>query len=138
MLHSDKGTDEEGNHEKVKMEELGITPSYNWPRVSNHNPFSKATFRPLKYGVNWPSQGGKDLAEGRIWVQNFVNGYNNEHSRINFVTSHNGMKEEMEWYWLTAREAKAVNPLRWSKDVQNCNPIGPITLNPDRAKNKAA
>jgi putative transposase len=66
VLHSDKGTDEEGNHEKVKMEELGITPSYNWPRVSNHNPFSKATFRPLKYGVNWPSQGGKDLAEGRI------------------------------------------------------------------------
>ncbi len=73
---------------KAKMEELGITPSYNRPRVSNDNPFSESLFRTLKYRPNWPSHGFDSLEVAREWVDNLVNWYNDEHkhSRIKFFT----------------------------------------------------
>jgi len=73
---------------KTKMEELGITPSYNRPRVSNDNPFSESTFRTLKYRSNWPSHGFNELAEAQEWEQSFVDwcNYEHKHSGINFVT----------------------------------------------------
>ena len=137
VLHSDNGAPMKSVTLKAKMEELGITPSYNRPRVSNDNPFSESLFRTLKYRPNWPSHGFEGLDAARKWVDNFVNWYNNEHkhSRIKFVTPSERHKG-MDGVILAGRRdvlaaAKTQNPLRWSGDVQNCDAIGPITLNPE-------
>ena len=144
VLHSDNGAPMKSITLKAKMEELGITPSYNRPRVSNDNPFSESTFRTLKYRPDWPSHGFKSLEEAREWVQKFVNWYNNEHkhSRIKFVTPsqrHMGIDGEI----LAARKqvieaAREKKPERWSGKVQNCEKIGPVTLNPERETEQAA
>lgn len=144
VLHSDNGAPMKSITLKAKMEELGITPSYNRPRVSNDNPFSESTFRTLKYRPNWPSHGFKSLSEAREWVQKFVDWYNNEHkhSRIKFVTPsqrHMGIDGEI----LAARKkvieaAKGRKPERWSGNVQNCDKVGPVTLNPEKEIKEAA
>lgn len=144
VLHSDNGAPMKSVTLKAKMEEMGVTPSYNRPRVSNDNPYSESTFRTLKYRPNWPSHGFNSLEETRTWTQNFVNWYNNEHkhSRIRFVTPaerHAGIDGEILRQRKEVLEAaKSRNPLRWSKGVQNCTPIGSVTLNPDKTDLKAA
>ena len=144
VLHSDNGAPMKAVTMKVKMEELGITPSYNRPRVSNDNPFSESTFRTLKYRPDWPSHGFSDLSEVRDWVQGFVTWYNTEHkhSRIKFVTPserHDGLDTEiLEKRRKVLLVARAKNPLRWSGDIQDCNAIGVVTLNPDRPQKEAA
>ena len=144
VLHSDNGAPMKAVTMKVKMEDLGITSSYNRPRVSNDNPFSESTFRTLKYRPNWPSDGFKSLEVVRDWVQDFVGWYNNshKHSRIKFVTPserHYGLdKEILEKRRLILLDARAKKPLRWSGNVQNCDAIGAVTLNPDTTIKEAA
>lgn len=72
----------------AKLDDLGTTPSYSRPRVSNDNPNSESLFRTMKYYTQWPSQGFKTIEESRVWVQKFVKWYNNDHkhSKIGFVT----------------------------------------------------
>ncbi len=41
VLHADNGGPQKGFTMKAKLEALGITPSYNRPRVSNDNPYSE-------------------------------------------------------------------------------------------------
>lgn len=144
VLHSDNGAPMKSITLKAKMEELGITPSYNRPRVSNDNPYSESTFRTLKYRPDWPSHGFKSLQEAREWVETFVNWYNNEHkhSRIKFVTPsqrHMGIDGDI----LAAREkvlkaAREAHPERWSGQVQNCDKAGPVTLNPEKELKQVA
>ncbi|MCU8070467.1 IS3 family transposase, partial [Shewanella sp. SM32] len=59
------------------------------------------------------------------------------HSKLRFVTPqqrHTGQDEAI----LAQRKerieaAKAANPNRWGKrEVRNCEPVGPTTLNPER------
>jgi putative transposase len=144
VLHSDNGAPMKAVTMKVKMEELGVTPSYNRPRVSNDNPYSESTFRTLKYRPNWPSHGFSNLSEVRDWVQGFVDWYNYEHkhSRIKFVTPserHDGLDGDiLEKRKAILLEAKTKNPLRWSGDVQNCDAIGEVTLNPEKPVKEAA
>ena len=144
VLHSDNGAPMKAVTMKVKMEELGVTPSYNRPRVSNDNPYSESTFRTLKYRPNWPSHGFNSLSEVRDWVQGFVQWYNTEHkhSRIKFVTPserHDGLDAKiLEKRRKVLLTAKAKNPLRWSGDIQDCNAIGAVTLNPDKPMKEAA
>ena len=138
VLHSDNGAPMRSLTMKAKMEELGILPSYSRPRVSNDNPYSEALFRTLKYRPEWPSSGFASLEAARDWVQNFTHWYNHEHrhSKLNFVTPvqrHEGKDEEvLKRRKEVLEEAKRSNPTRWSKGVRNCNPIGPVMLNPDR------
>lgn len=123
---------------KAKMEELGVLPSYSRPRVSNDNPFSEALFRTLKYRPEWPSSGFGSLEVARDWVHIYCHWYNNEHrhSKINFVTPaqrHAGLDVEILRKRKGVLKAKQrLNPTRWSSEVRNCEPIGPVTLNPDR------
>ena len=142
VLHSDNGAPMKAVTMKTKLEELGITPSYSRPRVSNDNPYSESLFKTLKYRPNWPSSGFKSLSETREWADTFVDWYNNKHkhSKLNFVTPaecHRGEDTEI----LTARKLvletkKAANPLRWSRDVRNCEAKGSTTLNPATEKEK--
>ena len=141
VLHSDNGAPMKSQMLKVKMEELGIQSSFSRPRVSNDNPYSESTFRTLKYRPNWPSSGFKTLEEARDWVHEFVDWYNNKHkhSKINFVTPaqrHQGKDGEIlnnRREVLTA--AKEKNPVRWSNNIRNCDPVGSVMLNPDKPEN---
>tara|TARA_Y100000588_G_C14189624_1_gene897428 strand:+ start:782 stop:1630 length:849 start_codon:yes stop_codon:yes gene_type:complete len=137
VLHSDNGAPMKSLTMKAKLEELGIVRSLSRPRVSNDNPFSESTFRTLKYCPQWPSNGFSSLDDARAWVNRFINWYNNEHkhSKINFVTPaqrHAGKDAEI----LAKRrqvieQARARNPLRWSGEIRNCDPAGPVSLNPE-------
>lgn len=141
VLHSDNGAPMKSLTMRAKAYELGVTTSYNRPRVSNDNPFAESLFRTCKYRPDWPSSGFKTLNEARVWVLTFTRWYNEEHkhSKLRFVTPnqrHNGEDEVI----LMARkrhleQARKANPNRWgSRELRNCEPVGPTTLNPDKSE----
>lgn len=140
VLHSDNGAPMKSQTLKAKMEEMGVISSYSRPRVSNDNPFSESLFRTLKYCPMWPSNGFKSLEQARLWVQHFVDWYNNihRHSKIGFVTpaqKHSG--EDlllMQKRKIVYEAARHKNPLRWSGNVRNWEVITQVTLNPEKPK----
>ena len=88
VLHADNGSPMKAQTMRVKLEELGISPSYSRPRVSNDNAYSESLFRTLKYCPAWPSHGFATLEDARAWMLKFVDWYNNRHchSALKFVT----------------------------------------------------
>lgn len=139
VLHSDNGAPMKSQTMRAKAYELGVTTSYSRPRVSNDNPFAESLFRTCKYRPEWPSSGFKSLDEARQWVLKFTRWYNYEHkhSQLHFVTPHQrhtGQDKAILAQRKRCMEAaKAANPSRWGKrDVRNCEPVGPTTLNPEK------
>jgi transposase InsO family protein len=137
VLHADNGSPMKGATMKVTMEKLGITASYNRPRVSNDNPFSEALFRTCKYRPEWPNKGFATKADAQTWVKTFAGWYNSEHlhSAIRFVTP-NARHAGHDRATLTNRAnlyatARAQNPQRWSGKTRNWQPVGPVWLNPE-------
>lgn len=138
-LHADNGSPMKGATMKTTMERLGVTASFNRPRVSNDNPFSEALFRTCKYVPGWPTRGFATLEEARLWVQSFVRWYNLEHrhSAIRFVTPdqrHRGDDQSLlaNRHQLYQR-ARAAHPERWSGKTRRWDPIRSVWLNPERA-----
>jgi|TARA_B110000881_G_C18565971_1_gene512643 putative transposase len=141
-LHSDNGSPMKGATMLATLQQLGIMPSFSRPSVSNDNPYSESLFRTLKYRPNYPDKPFADLQAARDWVQGFVDWYNDEHrhSAIKFITPaqrHSGEDIEI----LANRErvylkAKSANPLRWSGDIRNWEPIKEVYLNPENQKTK--
>ena len=88
LATSDNGSAMKSSTMKAKMEELGVTPSYSRPRVSDDNPYVESFVQTLKYVPSWPSKGFTSLEESRAWVDRFVEWYNNEHKHrgLNYVT----------------------------------------------------
>ena len=144
VLHSDNGSPMKSYTLQSKLADLGITPSHSRPRVSNDNAYSESLFRTLKYCPQWPSQGFASLEEARDWVKDFVNWYNHEHchSKIRFVTPaqrHRGEdKVILEKRHNVYELARTKHPERWSGETRNWNPIGEVTLNPERMEEKEA
>ena len=141
VMHSDNGAPMKSQTLRIKMYELGITPSYSRPRVSDDNPFPESLFRTLKYCPQWPSQGFASLEEARNWVGRFVQWYNEEHrhSQLRFVTPserHQGKDAAVLAKRASVlKAAKAANPERWgSREIRNCSPIGSVTLNPQKSE----
>jgi len=138
VLHSDNGAPMKSLTFKAKMEELGITPSYSRPRVSDDNPYVESLFRTLKYVPSWPSKGFDSLEESRTWVEAFVIWYNTEHkhSRLNYVTPserHSGKDTEILRHRAKVlMEHQKKRPERWSGKIRNCEPIGEVHLNPEK------
>lgn len=138
VLHSDNGSPMKSFTMRSKLDDLGITPSYSRPQVSNDNPYSEALFRTVKYCPAWPSKGFESLEQAREWVERFVQWYNCEHrhSKIKFVTPHqrrHGQEHEILMRRKAVLEnAKQLNPKRWSGSTRNCDPAGPVILNPDK------
>lgn len=139
VLHSDNGSPMKSQTLKIKLEELGVMPSYSRPRVSNDNAYAESVFRTLKYRPQWPSNGFVDLTAARQWVERFIYWYNHEHkhSKIRFVTPqqrHSGQDQTI----LNNRKeilerAKLNTPSRWgSRPTRNCTPVGAVCLNPER------
>lgn len=139
VLHSDNGAPMKSQTMRAKAYELGVTTSYSRPRVSNDNPFAESLFRTCKYRPEWPSNGFKSLGEARDWVLKFTRWYNyqHKHSKLRFVTPHQRHTGQDDVILakrkLRMEAAKAANPNRWGKrDVRNCEPVGPTTLNPEK------
>ena len=138
VLHSDNGGPMKSLTLKAKMEELGITPSYSRPRVSDDNPYVESLFRTLKYVPSWPSNGFDSLEASRIWVETFVTWYNTEHkhSRLNYVTPserHSGQDAAILSHRAEVlMEHRRQKPERWSRNIRNCEPTGEVHLNPEK------
>jgi putative transposase len=138
VLHSDNGAPMKSSTLLSKLYDLGITPSRGRPRVSNDNPYSESLFRTLKYCPQWPMDGFADLDAARSWVRDFIRWYNHEHrhSRIRFVTPeqrHRGEDQEvLAKRHALYQQARNQHPHRWSGATRNWQPIGTVTLNPER------
>jgi len=138
VLHADNGSPFKGATLLEKMHDLGVTPSFSRPRVSNDNPYSESLFRTCKYRPNYPVHGFRTIEAARRWVHGFTQWYNHEHrhSGIKFVTPaqrHSGddaavLAKRHELH----QAARAANPSRWSGKTRNWNPIPTVSLNPDR------
>jgi putative transposase len=138
VLHSDNGAPMKSVTLLSKLYDLGITPSRGRPRVSNDNPYSESLFRTLKYCPQWPKDGFVSLHAARSWVRDFMRWYNHEHrhSRIRFITPaqrHRGDDQQLLAKRHTLyQQARNQHPHRWSGATRNWQPIGAVTLNPDR------
>jgi transposase InsO family protein len=137
VLHADNGAAMKGKTMLVKLEQLGVMPSFSRPRVSDDNPFAEALFRTMKYRPNYPDRPFVTIEDSRRWVEAFVAWYNDDHqhSGIRFVTPsqrHDGREAAI----LARRHevylaARARRPGRWSRHTRNWAPIPTVRLNPD-------
>ena len=141
VLHSDNGSPMKGSTLRAKLIDLEIAPSFSRPRVSNDNPYSESLFKTVKYHHSFPEDPFTDLSEARIWVDGFVNWYNDvhKHSAIKYVTPnqrHNGLDKGI----LAKRkqgieEAKKQHPEHWNgRNTRNLTPIGSVHLNPGKGE----
>lgn len=134
-LHSDNGGPMKGSMMLAKLDNLGITPSFSRPSVSNDNPFSEAIFKTLKYCPKYPNKPFISLQSAMLWVEQFVKWYNNKHhhSGISFVTPierHTGKdKKILEKRKQVYELAKQKNPARWSKKTRNWEWVSEVFLN---------
>lgn len=144
VLHSDNGGPMKGATMLATLQRLGVAPSFSRPSISNDNPFSESLFKTLKYCPGFPERGFASLEAARIWVEKFVNWYNNIHlhSGINFVTpasKHFGKDEEvLNKRHMIYELAKAKNPNRWSRGTRNWAMIEKVELNPRKSEEKLA
>lgn len=139
ILHSDNGSPMKGATMLATLQELGVTPSFSRPSVSNDNPYSESLFRTLKYRPEYPEKPFANLSDAREWVNGFVRWYNeaHQHSAIKFVTPdqrHTGQDAAI----LANRDqvyarAKATHPERWSGKTRDWSVRGEVLLNPDKA-----
>lgn len=135
VLHSDNGSPMKASTMLVKLQELGVVPSFSRPSVSNDNPYSESLFRTLKYRPQYPERPFCNIEQARDWVESFTDWYNNEHlhSGIRFVTPsdrHDGKDREI----LALRnkvyqQAKRRHPQRWSGNTRNWRPVEQVRLN---------
>ena len=138
VLHGDNGSTLKATTVLAMLHWLGVKPSYSRPRVSDDNAFVESLFRTAKYRPEFPTKGFADLAGARSWAADFVRWYNHDHrhSGIRYVSPaqrHAGEDHAI----LAARHelylrAQIQNPARWSGKTRNWNPVGPVTLNPER------
>ena len=137
VLHSDNGSPMKGATMLATLQRLGVVASFSRPAVSNDNAYSEALFKTMKYVPSYPSQPFGSLDEARQWVNKFVLWYNQEHrhSEIQYVTPDQRHRGE-DGKILAKRKqvyeaARARNPLRWSGDTRNWQPVKSVTLNPN-------
>jgi putative transposase len=144
VLHSDNGNPMKGSTMLATLQNLGVTPSFSRPHVSDDNPFSESLFRTLKYRPEYPTKPFASIGDATQWVDNFVTWYNSEHqhSSIQFVTPddrHFGREEKiLEKRSAVYEKAKRKNPNRWSKETRNWKPVNTVILNPDKSTTKKA
>jgi transposase InsO family protein len=144
VLHSDNGGPMKGSTMLATLQRLGVTPSFSRPRVSDDNPYSEALFRTLKYRPEYPSEAFSSLEDARAWATFFVKWYNTEHrhSAIRFVTPderHEGRdKEILAKRHCVYQLARANNPMRWSGQTRNWEPVKTVTLNQKRTNKEVS
>ena len=144
VLHSDNGNVMRGSLLRESMVSLGVEPSFSRPRVSNDNAYAEALFRTAKYCPLWPDQPFDSVTEARLWVQKFIEWYNEDHrhSALKYVTPnerHEGKAMELLRSRTRLYEtAKAANPDRWSGRTRNWKLADAVYLNPERLEARNA
>ncbi len=139
VLHSDNGAPMKGAILKATLERLGVLTSYSRPRTSDDNPFVESLFGTMKARVSYPKGPFHCLTESQNWVDAFVCWYNNEHRHggLNWITPaarHSGDERGILCRrQQTYEAARKRRPERWSGRIRNCQPAGPVTLNPSAA-----
>ncbi|ASL43408.1 hypothetical protein bAD24_I07950 [Burkholderia sp. AD24] len=143
VLHADNGSAMKGATMRAAMIDLGVEPSYSRPRVSNDNAFAESLFRTAKYCPLWPEQPFDTLDAARVWVQGFVQWYNEEHRHsglkyVSPVQRHRGEANDL----LARRrvlyeDARMRNPARWSGAIRNWHLADSVYLNPERIQASA-
>ncbi len=138
ILHGDNGATLKATTVLAMLHWLGVKPSYSRPRVSDDNAYAEALFKTAKYRPEFPTKGFETLEAARTWASEFVHWYNVEHrhSGIQYVSPaqrHAGQDKAI----LAARhalyqQARERNPIRWTTRTRNWQPIGAVTLNPER------
>jgi putative transposase len=78
IVHADRGSAMKSDTLAQLLDSLGISQSFNRPRVSNDNPFSEGHFKTLKYQPDYPGKFACILA-ARAWLQTFLTWYNDVH-----------------------------------------------------------
>ena len=138
VLHGDNGSTLKATTVLSMLEWLGVKPSYSRPRVSDDNAYAESLFRTAKYRPEFPVKGFATLEAARDWGTAFVHWYNVEHkhSGIRYVSPQQRHAGE-DHAILAARHAlyttaKESHPARWSGNTRNWQPIGAVTLNPER------
>ena len=144
VLHGDNGSTIMALTVLDTLQRLGIEPSYSRPRVSDDNAYAESLFRCAKYRPEFPAKGFSDLDAARAWADHVAAWSNNEHrhSGIRYVSPaqrHAGDDVAI----LAARhdkflKARNLHPARWSGAIRNWYPVGPVTLNLERASIVAA
>ena len=138
VLHSDNGSPMKGATMLATLHQLGVTPSFSRPSVSDDNPFSEALFKTLKYHPGCPDKPFDTLEDARTWVARFQTWYNDSHrhSGIKFVTPnerHRGDDQAILDQRTTLYElAKSNHPERWSGSTRNWSRIDSVCLNPGK------
>jgi putative transposase len=77
-VHADRGSAMTSGQVLELYGRLGITPSFNRPRVSNDNAYSESHFKTLKYRPEFPDRFG-GLEHARTFCGAFFRWYNEEH-----------------------------------------------------------
>ncbi|SAI56049.1 transposase [Bordetella ansorpii] len=138
VLHSDNGGPTRGAIMLATLRELGVSPSFSRPAVSDDNPYSEALFRTLKYRPQYPRKPFASLQQARTWVGRFVRWYNTEHRHgaIRFVTPeqrHSGLDAALLAQRRAVYEAAHRRaPHRWSGPLRNWSRVDVVHLNPDK------
>ena len=138
ILHADNGGPMKGSMMLATMQNLGVMPSFSRPRVSDDNAYAESLFRTAKYCPLWPDTPFDTLEEARVWVQQFVEWYNNvhRHSGLKFVTPqerHAGLAGKiLENREKVYREARERHPERWSGDTRNWTLEDHVWLNREK------
>lgn len=78
ICHADRGTPMTATSTALLYTQLGITPSFSRPRVSDDNPYSEAAFKTLKYRPELPAR-LESLEHGRAVFRALFDWYNNRH-----------------------------------------------------------
>jgi transposase InsO family protein len=138
FLHADNGSPMKASTFVATLRQLGITPTYSRPSVSNDNPYSEALFKTAKYSRWYPRKPFNTLEEANKWANHFVAWYNNEHlhSGLNFITPNMRhqksddkiLQKRIEVY----QDARKSNPKRWINDIRNWELPQEVHLNPSK------
>ena len=138
VLHSDNGGPMKGSTMLATLQNLGVTPSFSRPMVSDDNPYSESLFRTMKYRPEYPSKPFEGLSHAQGWVDEFVSWYNTRHlhSAIRFVSPddrHYGREQDiLDNRQHIYEQARRRHPNRWSRQTRNWNPVLLVRLNPEK------
>lgn len=145
VIHQDNGSPMKGSTYVAKLKELGITPSYSRPSVSDDNAYAESLFRTCKYRPDYPGAFAS-LDEARAWALRFERWYNHAHKHRNlkFVSPaerHHGADQRILAKRIALYErARARHPARWSGVVRDWSMPNEVWLNrpaPEQALREA-
>lgn len=135
FLHSDNGNPMKGGTILALFYQLGITPSFSRPRVSNDNPYIESFNSTMKRRVDYPNA-FEQIGDARTWMADFIHYYNTEHmhSAIGYVTPHERRHGEDHAIFAARnaalRNAFELRPERWVRGPKYFVHESEVILNP--------